>query len=186
MVTKAKRSTSISDSAVEAKTGKTWLQWFSLLDKAGAKKLDHKQIVAVLRDQCGVGPWWQQMVTVEYERSRGLREKHQTAGGYVANASKTFGVSLETLYEAWRNPRVRGRWLGEKGIAIRSETPPKVIRMSWSDGVSRVEVRFTAKGAAKSQVAVDHAKLANAKAVAKMKTFWAAAFGRLQELLVRL
>jgi len=42
----------------------------AILDKAGAKKMDHKQIVAYLSEQHQVGPWWQQMVTVGYEQAR--------------------------------------------------------------------------------------------------------------------
>lgn len=91
---------SFSDKAVLAKTGKTWKEWFSLLDKAGGKRLDHRDIVAILSRQFGVGSWWRQMVAVEYERSRGLREIHQTAAGCVASVSKTFAVPAATLFEA--------------------------------------------------------------------------------------
>lgn len=41
----------MSDDAVEAKTGKTWSYWFRLLDKAGAKKMNHQEIVAVVGAQ---------------------------------------------------------------------------------------------------------------------------------------
>ena len=34
-----KRSTEIGDAAVKAKTGKTWPQWFSVLEKAGARRM---------------------------------------------------------------------------------------------------------------------------------------------------
>ena len=33
-----------SDEAVKAKSGKTWAQWFKILDKAGAKKWAHREI----------------------------------------------------------------------------------------------------------------------------------------------
>ena len=90
----AKATTSISDDAVKAKTGKIWREWFSLLDKAGARTLDHKGIVAILSEQYSVGPWWQQMVTVEYERARGLREKHETAAGFVAEVYEGLNAVL--------------------------------------------------------------------------------------------
>jgi hypothetical protein len=35
-------SKKISDSTVNAKTGKDWNQWFSLLDKENAKEKSHK------------------------------------------------------------------------------------------------------------------------------------------------
>ena len=123
------------------------------------------------------------MVTVEYERSRGLREVHETKTGYVANVSKTFAISAEELFEHWHNARKRTRWLTEKGVTIRSATPPKVLRITWSDGKGSVEVRFTAKGPAKSQVAVQHSKLTSAKAVAEAKALWKAALARLESRL---
>ena len=70
---KPTETTRMSDAAVQASTGKIWKEWFAILDKAGARKMDHKQIVAYLVKHHKVGPWWQQMVTVIYEQARGLR-----------------------------------------------------------------------------------------------------------------
>ena len=56
----------VGDDAVKKATGKTWTEWFTILDQAGAQKMNHRQIVTLLRDQHGVGSWWQQMVTVGY------------------------------------------------------------------------------------------------------------------------
>ena len=113
MATKAAAYTpSMSDDAVQAKTGKTWAEWFALLDADGAERLDHKGIVALLRDQYGVGSWWQQMVTVTYEQARGRRERHETPAGYQVSVSRTVGVPLARLYAAWVLARLgdlRGR-----------------------------------------------------------------------------
>ena len=38
----------ISSDAVKKATGKTWPQWIKLLDAAGCRTMDHKQIVAVV------------------------------------------------------------------------------------------------------------------------------------------
>jgi len=173
----------MSDEAVQAKTGKSWEEWFKILDKAGAKKMNHKEIVAYLNQKHNVGPWWQQMVTVTYEQARGLREKHETATGYSMGVSKTLPVALAKLYWACSDARMRARWFAEKDIVIRKATPEKSMRLTWSDGKSSVEWRFYAKGEAKSQFTVDHNKLPDAKAVAKMKTYWAAAISRLQNVL---
>jgi hypothetical protein len=42
--TKAKAQR-MSDEAVKSKTGKTWKEWFAILDKAGASKMSHQEIV---------------------------------------------------------------------------------------------------------------------------------------------
>lgn len=57
----AKRS---SDETVKAKTGKVWAEWFGILDKAGAKKSPHKEIVEYLAEKKKVPAWWAQMVAV--------------------------------------------------------------------------------------------------------------------------
>ncbi len=54
----------VSNDAVKAKTGKSWEEWFSLMDAQGCGKMNHKEIVAVLHNTFHVGAWWQQMITV--------------------------------------------------------------------------------------------------------------------------
>ena len=162
----------IGDQAVKAKTGKDWKQWFALLDRAGAKKLDHRGIVAIV-GRLGAGPWWQQMITVSYEQQRGLREKHQKTGGFSASASKTVATPVAKLYQALE------AWLSaENGVEIRKATPGRSLRFTWCDGTD-VTLNFYAKGDAKSQVTVEHEKLAAAPDVARMKKYWGAVLGRL-------
>jgi len=183
MAASAKKSARMSDEAVQAKTGKNWNAWFKILDKAGAKKMNHREIVACLNENYEVGPWWRQMMTVTYEQARGRREKHETATGYSMSVSKTLPVALAKLYRACSDAGMRARWFAEKDIVIRKATPAKSMRLTWSDGKSSVEWRFYAKGEAKSQFTVDHNKLPDAKAVAKMKTYWTATVSRLQKML---
>lgn len=176
-----KQSERMSDEAVRAKTGKTWDEWLAILDAAGARSLGHKEIVALLSERHGVGPWWRQMVTVTYEQARGMREKHQTASGYTANASRTIGVPVSRLFEAWSDEGFRHRWLPAK-MTIRKATPDKSLRITWEDG-SNVDVGLVSKGESKSQVAVEHAKLPDAEAVTRAKEYWKQALDRLREMV---
>ncbi len=173
----------MSDDAVEAKTGKTWKQWFTIIDKAGGKKMSHQEIVKYLSAEQGVGPWWQQMVTVTYEQSRGLRAVHQKPGGFEISVSRTINAPLGKLFKAFANEKARQEWLGEKGLAVRTSTPNKSMRMTWTDGKSILSVAFVSKGDDKNQVVVQHGKLPNAKASATMKTYWANALDRLRASL---
>jgi uncharacterized protein YndB with AHSA1/START domain len=173
----------MSDSAVKAKTGKTWPQWFTSLDKAGAKKMNHKEIVAYLVKHQDVGPWWRQMVTVTYEQARGLRAKHERPDGYSISRSKTLNVPISAAYKAWNEPKLRARWLGRNGFSIRKATPNRSIRMTWIDGKTTVETMFYPKGAGKAQVTVQHNRLADARAGEKMKKFWGKRLDQLQTLL---
>src|SRR5690349_7072560 len=113
---------SMSDEAVAAKTGKRWDEWFQILDKAGAAKLDHKQIVALLSEQHGVGPWWRQMVTVTYEQARGLRAKHETTEGFQVSASRTLTAPIAAVFKAWNDTRTRNRWLPASDLTPMSTT----------------------------------------------------------------
>ena len=173
----------MSEEAVKSKTGKSWVELFKILDAAGAKKLGHKGIVAILNEQHSVGPWWRQMVTVGYEQERGLREVHQNARGFSVSASKTMAAPVMRVFNAWNDKKTRQRWLPKSDFEIRKATPGKSLRITWVDKKTNVDVGFYPKGKDKTQVAVQHDELADAKAVARMKGFWSKALASLQETL---
>lgn len=173
----------MSDDAVQAKTGKTWKEWFAILDKAGAKKMSHQEIVKYLHAKQGVGPWWQQMVTVTYERARGLRNVNQKPSGYEISVSRTINVPIAKLYHAFANDKARNAWLAEDGLAVRKATANKSMRVTWNDVKTSLEISFVSKGDAKSQVVVQHSKLPNARASTTMKTYWGKALDRLRASL---
>jgi uncharacterized protein YndB with AHSA1/START domain len=173
----------MSDEAVRAKTGKTWAEWFALLDAAGAAKMSHREIVAYLHNEHGVGPWWQQMVTVTYEQARGLRAKHETPSGYQISRSKTLAVPAGKAFAAWKDRRTRARWLKDADLVIRTSTPDKSLRITWGDGKTSLEVNLYPKGEDRCQVSVQHNKLADAEAAERMKAYWADALDALQKVL---
>jgi uncharacterized protein YndB with AHSA1/START domain len=174
----------MSDEAVKAKTGKDWKQWFAILDKAGAGKMTHQEIVHLLNSKHDVGPWWGQMVTVTYEQSRGLRAKHEKPEGYQISVSRTLGTSLPKLYKAFAKDEERNDWLKEDGLTVRKATANKSMRVTWKDGKTSLEINFYPKAPNKSQVVVQHSKLPDAKTAEKMKTYWSRALDRLGEVLV--
>src|ERR1700752_4374658 len=73
----ALRYAGVGSDAVLRATGKAWDEWLKLLDRAGAKKMPHKDIALMLSRQFKVPDWWSQMVTVGYEQARGLRKAYQ-------------------------------------------------------------------------------------------------------------
>lgn len=179
----AQKFNGISSAAVRARTGKGWPEWLKILDAAGAKKMPHKEIVVLLRTKHGVGPWWQQMVTVGYEQARGRREKHQKGDVYSIGVSRTIGAPVSALYKAWLDEKHRRRWLGNKKIVVRTATPRKSMRITWPDCETSVIVNFYPRGKGKGQVAVSHEKLPDAKAAARMKSFWAGTLDRMKSLI---
>ena len=171
----------MSDASVSKATGRTWAQWVRTLDRAQAAEKPHREIARFV-SSLGTPAWWSQMVTVGYERIRGLRDRGQRrGGGYEANKSRTFNVPVGTLFNAFANARTRRRWLPVK-IAIRTATPQKRMRMTWEDA-SIVVAEFISKGSAKSAVAVGHQKLPDKAAAEAMKKVWTTHFDRLGQFL---
>jgi uncharacterized protein YndB with AHSA1/START domain len=171
----------MSDASVAKRTGRTWAQWVRRLDAAKASEKTHREIAGYV-SSLGTPDWWSQMVTVGYERIRGLRDRGQRrGGGYEATKSRTFAVPVERLFEAFVNARLRRRWLAPK-VTVRHATPLKYMRMAWDDGTP-VQVGFTSKGAAKSAVAIQHQKLPDRSTADAMKRIWSEHFDRLGDLL---
>ena len=180
---KGARLAGVGTEAVLKATGRAWEEWITLLDRAGARTLPHKDIALLLSRKFQVPNWWSQMVTVGYEQARGLRSPNQAADGFSTSASRTVATPLGNLYAAWNDPQVRARWLFDAPVEMRKSTEGKSIRMTWTAGNSSVDVGFYAKGADKSMVAVQHGKLASAASVKRQKAFWAEALERLKVLL---
>ena len=174
----------MSDAAVRAKTGKGWKEWVAALDAIGAAALPHREIAQRLYDDFDVPEWWSQMVTVGYERIRGLREKGQRrGGGYEVGKSKTFAVPVAELFDAF-GEKPRKRWLGDVKLTVRKATASKTLRITWPDRTS-VEVYFVAKGAAKSQLAIQHRKLPTQAEATKMRAYWSERLAALGQHLSR-
>jgi hypothetical protein len=171
----------ISSEAVKKATGKTWPQWLKLLDAAGCRTMDHKQIVAVVSSKHGIGPWWQQMVAVGYEKARG-RQKGESADGFKFSVSKTIGSGADAIYDAWVNAKQRAKWLTED-LTITTSTPRRSVRFKWDADDTRGNVMLYPKGANKCQMTVEHTKLPNAAAATKMKKLWATKLEELKTML---
>jgi len=183
-VAKSNQKTAFSDEAVKAKTGKVWREWFAILDKAGAKKWTHAETARYLHEKRKVSRWWCQMVAVEYERVRGLREKYQgCTGEFAANSGRTLAAPIARVYKAWTDEKLRRKWLGAARVEITTSTKNKSIRAAWNGNKSRLSVYFYAKGPGKAQIAVDHMKLTSTREAAKMKSYWFSALNRLEKLV---
>jgi hypothetical protein len=174
----------MSDDAIRRNTGRTWDEWFAVLDRWGAQEQSHRDIALHLNQVLGVPGWWAQNITVAYEHARGLRPVGGTrAGTYEVGATKTVNVPVERLYAAFVDPELRERWLPGAELRERTAKPNRTARFDWEDGSTRVIVGFTAKDAGKSQVAVSHERLPDADTAGEMKTFWRARMVALKQLL---
>lgn len=172
-----------SDAVLEARTGCTWERWVRALDRVQAYTWSHREIAAHVREKYEIPGWWAQGVTVGYERIKGLRAVGQRRdGSFAATKSRTFAVPLVRLYRAFHDARTRARWLPGVRLTVRAAKRGKSMRITWPDRTS-VAVGFTSKGPAKSAVAVEHEKLADRAAAARVKQYWAERLDALQALL---
>jgi uncharacterized protein YndB with AHSA1/START domain len=131
----------------------------------------------------GLDGWSSQSVTVSYERARGGRALGEHVDGFSVTASKTVAVPIDQLYEAFVNAPRRKRWLPNGKLRVRTSIKPRSARFDWADGTTRVAVGFTSKGAGKSQLALEHSRLSNAKEAERMKTYWRERVSALKEQL---
>lgn len=173
---------SISDAAVRARTGKDWAGWFGALDRAGARKLSHREIAQILSSRHRVPAWWSQMVAVEYERARGLRERHEGTDGFSVAISRTLSTRLPHLYEVTARAGERRKWFPRGVFEPSAHTRDKYLRGRWKQG-PRVDIGFYAKDGGKSQIAVQVSRLAKKADVEPARAKWKAALTKLQHLL---
>ena len=172
-----------SDRTIKEKTGCPWERWVFALDRHGAEEMSHGDIAKLVHTKYGIEGWWAQAVTVGYERIKGLRARGQRRdGSYEASKSRTFDVPVSTLFKAWADAGTRKRWLNGAAVKVRTATAPKSMRLDWADG-GIIAVGFTAKGKAKSAVALAHTKLPDKEAANRLKHYWSERLDALDEML---
>ncbi len=170
-----------TDAVMKKQTGRNWAEWLKILDAQNAADMPHGAIARYVVS-LGTPNWWSQTVTVGYERIRGLRDRGQRRGGaYEATKSRTVPVGLSALYRAFANARIRKRWLPDT-VEVRSASPNRRMSIKMADGTV-VEIGFTAKGEAKSMVALSHTKLPSKSASDEKKAWWAARLDALSKFL---
>lgn len=184
MKRRADKFAGVTSAAVKKATGRTWLQWLAVLDKAGARKRSHKETAELLHSRHQLPGWWAQMVTVGYEQARGLRAKNQKPDGFEVSVARTISAPVADAFAAWKDSSIRERWLPHTPMTIRKATPHKSIRITWSDGTN-LSVNFWPKGPIKCQVVPQHGKLPDAAAAERLKNFWTEKLELLQGVLER-
>jgi hypothetical protein len=164
-------------------TGKGHDAWFTLLDDWGATAHMHTEIAKWLRETQGVGGWWAQNITVNYERARGMRAPHQMAGGYSVSATRTIATTPERALVAFTSPALRKGWLPDAHMRQRATRATLTARFDWPEPASRVVVNIVPKGDDKAVVAVAHEQLPDAVSADRLKVAWRGWLGDLKAFL---
>ncbi len=104
-----------SDEAVKKATGKTWSEWFKILDDTKMSKLPHPDIVRWLHENdlikkgkdwpAGMSfnaGWWAQSIVVGYEEKIGRRVfGAKKAGNYTVTVGKTMDGTPDDVLKLW-------------------------------------------------------------------------------------
>ncbi|WP_371529309.1 DUF4287 domain-containing protein [Streptomyces sp. NBC_01283] len=177
----------LSAEALREATGKTWTQWFALLDAWDGTSHTHTEIARHIREEHGTDGWYAQSVAVGYEQERGLREVGQSStGAWRTSGSKTIATSAARAIEAFTDETVRARWLPGIDLTLRTHRPAKSVTADFKDTTgttTRISVGITVKTPEKTTVAIGHEKLRDAAEVATYKKFWHERLSKLKALL---
>ena len=162
----------MSDASIKKGTGCAWERWVKALDHDGAKEMTHRDLARHIRAKYDTPDWWTQTVAVGYERIRGLRARGQRRSGeWEVTKSKTIAVPMKKLFAAFNDAKKRAKWLDAK-ITVRTSRPEKSMRVHFEDGTP-IDIGFYPRGESKSQVAIQHSKLASKADADRMRAFWA-------------
>lgn len=185
--------TRVSDEAVREATGKTWIEWFLLLDSSIAYDQDHKGIVRILENHIE-SPWWRQTVAVEYEKHYGIRTTGQTSdGSFQVGVQKSFPLAPKKAWELLVSLEGMRTWLGEgsrpdpkkgdayattEGVEGEFRVVKKMshLRLSWQPSswsrASTLQVRVVPKGPKKSVISFHHEGIPGEKEREQMRARW--------------
>lgn len=184
----------ISDAAVLRATGRSWKQWKRALDRRGAAKRSHREIVSILSNDEGVGSfWWCQTVATEYEKMNGRRVTGETADArFQVGAQKSLPATPRSLWRFLLSPAGRRLWLGEvarlqakAGAPFRGETglsgeirsvkPAEKLRIRYRTSARAkptVLQIYLLGGEGKTTLRFHHENLASAAQRERMRRHW--------------
>ena len=171
----------MSDDSIRKGTGRSWDDWFRRLDAWGATARTHTEIARHVRDTEGIDGWWAQSVTVGYEWARGMRDRHETPGGYQVSVTKTIAATADDVWRDFVEPARRNRWLAPGTLRTRpgTGTVGRSARFDAVDG-RLVHIWIEAKGD-RSSVAVTCERLAGPDEVSAQRAVWRERLGHLAE-----
>ena len=104
-----------------ATTGRSFDDWFDILDNAGAENWPHWKIKRYLGGTRKNDEWWASAVAGAYERARGFSPSRSA---YSARATKTVSASPKVVWSLIDNEEERRAWLD-----IELEESPKAITL---------------------------------------------------------
>lgn len=184
----------VSSASVQKGTGRGWSEWIKILEKAGARHMEHRDIVLWLKKKYKLTPWWQQGVTHGFELHIGRRiEGVNLKGEFSAMGSRTFPLSQKKLWAFVASEEGQNLWLkplspfdfkpkstfeAEGGIfgELRTMKAPLRARLTWQDvdwpKASVVQIYCLPRKGEKSVLVFMHEKLKDGRLRVEMQRYW--------------
>ena len=173
------RSSSMNKQLV-ATTGRSFDDWFDILDKAGAESWPHWKVKRYLGGKRKNDEWWASAVAEAYERTHGSNPAGST---YSAQASKTIHASVKEVWKLIDDEDERRAWL-DIDVEERSRKAQSALYCELADG-SKVTIslrenpRSTSNNTESTLVTIRHSGLANEASLDETKAFWRSALATL-------
>ena len=197
----------VTSKSLEKGTGKSWDQWVSLLDRAGARMWTHQEIVAFLKRRHKLNAWWQQGVTTGYEIAIGRRiEGQNQKGEYSVTATRTINIAARVAWkflfsddglQLWLKPlsdftlKKKATFERDDGIfgEVRTMKAGVRARLSWQDTdwekPTILQVYVLPRPGAKCILVLQHEQLKSARLREDLRAQWKEALDHLATALVR-
>ena len=175
-----------SDANIRRRTGRGWEEWFDLLDAWGAPERSHRDTARWIAEQQGIEPlaWNAQAIAHSYELARGLRAPGEHADGFRVTVTRTIGVPVQRLYDAFTRRGAAGALAARRASCGCARRPPRGPRASTGrTAPTRLHLTFAEKDAARSTVSLAHVRLADAQEAERMKAWWRERLAALRALL---
>ncbi len=174
----------VTDADVKKKTGRTWQEWFTLLDRDGAAQLDRRRITRIVASKYGIGLWWRRTIAKGYEQSRMVRDAaKELASGPVASTSRAMQQPMRALSATLHDVEARARRLKSRRFADRPA--PGTISIRDSATVGNVDVSGDRFEALPSEPGIVAESIRDVHPVRKMRAFWKARVDALQKSLAK-
>jgi uncharacterized protein YndB with AHSA1/START domain len=194
----------VTPEAAKQATGKTFAEWFAVLDaKVG---IDKGRAAAnnYLYKECQVDPWWCATINVAYEAHHQRTKSDGLPQGYNICVTKTIAAPLDRTYAAWTDATTLGKWFGKAAEAevkdgggyrtaegdrgtFKRVRANKDLRFTWEHPdhgpSSIVDVVFQDKGKGKTGVMVTHDRIQGRPAADGLRAAWGKALDALKALL---
>lgn len=172
------RSSSMNKQLV-ATTGRSFDDWFDILDNAGAEHWPHWRIKRYLGGKRKNDEWWASAVSEAYERARSF---NPARSAYSARVTKTIPAGISKVWTLIDNEDERRAWLDVE-LEERSRQTQSALYCELADGskvtISLRENPRSADSAHSSLVTIRHSGLANEASLDETKAFWRSALATL-------